>query len=163
MTKPTQTAIFAGGCFWGVEHLMAQMPGVTAIQSGYIGGQTENPTYQEVCSHTTGHAEAVRIIFDPSQTDFATLAKLFFEIHDPTQHDGQGPDLGDQYRSEIFYTSEEQKRIAEALIEQLKANGYRVVTKVTKAGVFWPAEAYHQRYYARKGALPYCHRYTKRF
>ena len=117
-----QTAIFAGGCFWGVEHLMRNFPGIVDIQPGYIGGHVEHPTYKQVCTHTTGHAEAVRIVFDPSQVSYETLAKGFFEIHDPTQADGQGPDLGPQYRSEIFYTTDEQKEIAEDLICQLKAN-----------------------------------------
>ncbi len=157
------TAIFAGGCFWGVEHLMQQQPGVLSVENGYIGGHKKNPTYQEVCSHTTGHAEAVRVIFDPKKTDYETLAKRFFEIHDPTQTDGQGPDIGDQYRSEIFYNSPEQKATAEKLIAILKQKGYKVATKVTPATTFYPAEAYHQDYYERKGTQPYCHSYTKRF
>ena len=162
-TVRTDTAIFAGGCFWGVEHLMQQAPGVLTVESGYIGGRTAHPTYEQVCSHTTGHAEAVRVTFDPSKTDYETLARLFFEIHDPTQADGQGPDIGDQYRSEIFYNSPEQKAAAEHLIALLKAKGYRVVTKVTPATTFWPAETYHQEYYERNGSQPYCHRRVKRF
>ena len=125
--------------------------------------QTENPTYEQVCSHKTGHAEAVEVEFDPSKVSYETLARLFFEIHDPTQLDGQGPDLGDQYRSEIFYTTPEQKEVAERLIRILKEKGYSVVTDVTPASRFWPAEQYHQNYYNRKGTQPYCHRYTKRF
>ncbi|MBQ4279592.1 MAG: bifunctional methionine sulfoxide reductase B/A protein [Rikenellaceae bacterium] len=162
-TARTDTAIFAGGCFWGVEHLMQQAPGVLTVESGYTGGRTAHPTYEQVCSHTTGHAEAVRVTFDPSKTDYETLARLFFEIHDPTQADGQGPDIGDQYRSEVFYNSPEQKAAAEKLIARLKAKGYRVVTKVTPATAFWPAEPYHQDYYERKGSQPYCHRRVKRF
>ena len=158
-----QTAIFAGGCFWGVEHLMKDFPGVLEILPGYIGGTVENPTYEQVRAHTTGHAEAVRIIFDPAQVSYETLAKGFFEIHDPTQADGQGPDLGPQYRSEIFYTTPQQKEIAESLINQLKAKGLNVVTRVTPAGTFWPAEEYHRKYYQRKGTEPYCHRRVKRF
>jgi peptide methionine sulfoxide reductase msrA/msrB len=156
-------AIFAGGCFWGVEYYMQQKKGVISVTSGYIGGHKDNPTYEEVCSHTTGHAEAVEIIFDPNQVTYEELARLFFEIHDPTQVDGQGPDIGNQYRSEIFYIDDEQKKIAENLISILKSKGYKVATKVTKATTFWPAEDYHQDYYENKGTLPYCHGYTKRF
>lgn len=161
--QKTDTAVFAGGCFWGVEHLMRRIPGVISVESGYTGGRTANPTYEEVCSHTTGHAEAVRITFDPSLTDYETLAKAFFEIHDPTQLNRQGPDIGDQYRSEVFYNSPEQKEIAEKLIETLQLKGYDVVTRVTPAATFYPAEDYHQDYYARKGTQPYCHGYVKRF
>lgn len=161
--EKTETAIFAGGCFWGVEHLMQQQPGIISIEAGYIGGHTENPTYREVCSQNTGHAEAVRIVFDPSKVSYTTLAKLFFEIHDPAQTDGQGPDLGDQYRSEIFYTTPQQKEVAEQLIRELKDKGYKVVTKVTPATTFWKAEEYHQNYYDKTGKAPYCHRYTPRF
>ena len=157
------TAIFAGGCFWGVEYMLWKVPGVLKVESGYIGGTTENPTYEEVCSHRTGHAEAVRVVFDPAKVSYETLARLFFEIHDPTQENGQGPDLGDQYRSEIFYTSPAQQATAERLIAELRRKGYDVVTQVTPAGRFWPAEDYHQRYYERKGTQPYCHAYTKRF
>ncbi len=159
----TETAIFAGGCFWGVEHMLAQLPGVVDVESGYTGGATEHPTYEEVCRHTTGHAEAVRVTYDPAKVSYETLARLFFEIHDPTQRDGQGPDLGNQYRSEIFYASPEQEATARRLIARLRAKGYDVATEVTPAGRFWPAEEYHQDYYARKGTQPYCHRYTKRF
>ncbi|KAI4469288.1 gtpase der [Holotrichia oblita] len=161
--EQTETAIFAGGCFWGVEHLMKQQRGVISVESGYTGGTTPDPTYEQVCSGTTGHAEAVRIVFDPSAISYANLAKLFFEIHDPTQAGGQGPDTGDQYRSEVFYTSLSQKATAERLIKMLRANGYDVVTEVTPAGDFWKAEDYHQNYYERKGTLPYCHSRVKRF
>lgn len=161
--EQTDTAIFAGGCFWGVEYLMQKQPGVLSVVSGYIGGEIANPTYEQVCSKKTGYAEAVEIVFDPSKVSYETLAKLFFEIHDPTQLDRQGPDVGNQYRSEVFYTTPGQKVVAEKLIAQLKAKGYRVVTKVTPATKFWPAEKYHQDYYDRKGSTPYCHSYTKRF
>jgi len=156
-------AIYAGGCFWGVEYFMQQKNGVISVTSGYIGGHTENPTYKEVCYENTGHAEAVEIVFDPKQVSYEELTRLFFEIHDPTQLDRQGPDIGDQYRSEIFYVDEEQKEIAEKLISILKSKGYKVATRVTKATTFWPAEDYHQDYYENKGSLPYCHGYTKRF
>jgi peptide methionine sulfoxide reductase msrA/msrB len=161
--RNTSRAIYAGGCFWGVEYFMQQKKGVISVTSGYIGGHKDNPTYREVCSHTTGHAEAVEIVFDPKQVSYEELTKLFFEIHDPTQVDRQGPDIGDQYRSEIFYVDDEQKKVAENLISILKSKGYDVATKVTKATTFWPAEDYHQDYYDNKGTLPYCHGYTKRF
>lgn len=150
-------AVFAGGCFWGVEYWLQQQPGVVAATSGYTGGTKENPTYEEVCSHTTGHLEAVEVLFDPLQTSFEALAKLFFEIHDPTQTDGQGPDRGPQYLSAIFYTDEGQKQIAEKLIADLKARGMKVVTQVRPAGKFWPAEEWHQDYYFKKRLTPYCH------
>ena len=159
----TEKAIFAGGCFWGVEYYMQKKEGVISVVSGYIGGHKDQPTYQEVCTGTTGHAEAVEITFDPAKVSYEDLAKLFFEIHDPTQVNRQGPDVGVQYRSEIFYLDEEQKEIIENLISILKSKGYKVATKVTKATTFWPAEDYHQDYYDHKGTLPYCHGYTKRF
>lgn len=157
------TAIFAGGCFWGVEYYLQKAPGVQTVVSGYIGGRKENPTYKEVCSGTTGHYEAVEVAFDPSRITFEELAKLFFEIHDPTQWNHQGPDWGEQYRSAVFYRSEEQKKITESLIDLLKQKGYSVVTEVKPASVFYPAEKYHQDYYDHKGSTPYCHGYTKRF
>jgi peptide methionine sulfoxide reductase msrA/msrB len=159
----TDRAIFAGGCFWGVEYYMQQKEGVISVVSGYIGGHTDHPTYKEVCTGTTGHAEAVEITFEPSKVSYEELAKLFFEIHDPTQVNRQGPDIGLQYRSEVFYLNDEQKKIAENLISILKSKGYNVATKVTKATTFWPAEDYHQDYYEHKGTLPYCHSYTKKF
>jgi len=159
----TEKAIYAGGCFWGVEYFMQQKKGVISVTSGYIGGHKNNPTYKEVCYNNTGHAEAVEVIFDPSQVTYEELTRLFFEIHDPTQADGQGPDIGNQYRSEIFYLNDEQKKVAENLIGILKSKGFKVITEVTKATTFWPAEDYHQDYYEHKGTLPYCHGYTKRF
>jgi peptide methionine sulfoxide reductase msrA/msrB len=164
-TKSSQneTAIFAGGCFWGVEHLFKKQEGVLSLEVGYIGGHKANPTYKEVCYENTGHAEAIKVEFNPKLISYQELAKLFFEIHDPTQLNRQGPDVGDQYRSEVFYTNEKQARIAKELIEVLKSKGLRVVTKVTKATTFWPAEDYHQDYYAKTGGTPYCHVYTKRF
>lgn len=163
MVKELSIAIFAGGCFWGVEHLMQKQDGVVSVESGYIGGTVENPTYEQVCTKTTGHAEAVMVKYDSTEVSYETLAKCFFEIHDPTQEDGQGPDLGPQYRSEIFYTTEDQKKTAEKLIEVLKSKGYKVVTKVTKATKFYPAEKYHQDYYELKGTVPYCHSRVVRF
>jgi peptide methionine sulfoxide reductase msrA/msrB len=162
--KPkTDTAIFAGGCFWGVEYYMHKSPGVLSVKSGYTGGHKDNPTYKEVCAGTTGHIEAVEIIFDPAKTTYETLARLFFEIHDPTQLNHQGPDYGEQYQSAVFYRDEEQKLIAEKLITLLKNKGINIVTKLRKATIFWVAEDYHQEYYEHKGSTPYCHGYVKRF
>jgi peptide methionine sulfoxide reductase msrA/msrB len=158
-----QIAIFAGGCFWGVEHLFRQLPGVMMVISGYTGGNLDNPTYEDVCSGLSGHAEAVQVTYDPSKISFRELATYFFEIHDPEQVDRQGPDRGTQYRSEIFYTNEEQKTASKELISILNNKGYRIATKVTPASKFYPAENYHQRYYQKKGGQPYCHSYKKRF
>jgi peptide methionine sulfoxide reductase msrA/msrB len=157
MTQKTEKAYFAGGCFWGVEHYFQNAPGVISTSVGYMGGTTENPTYQDVSYKNTGHAETVEVAFDSSRVDFETLAKLFFEIHDPTQMNRQGPDIGSQYRSEIFYQNEEQKAVAQKLIAVLKEKGLEVVTKLTPAKKFWPAETYHQRYYQKTGGTPYCH------
>jgi len=157
------TAIFAGGCFWGVEYYLQKSPGVISVTSGYTGGVVKNPTYQQVCTGNTGHAEAVKIVYDPKKTSYESLLKLFLETHDPTQVGGQGPDIGDQYRSEIFYQNEEQKVIAENNLKVLNSKGYKVATAVTKASEFFPAEAYHQDYYFKNGKTPYCHVYTKRF
>lgn len=159
----TEKAYFAGGCFWGTEHLLQQAPGVISTRVGYMGGKTQQPTYREVCEHGTGHAEAVEVVYDPMKTNFEILAKLFFEIHDPTEVDRQGPDVGDQYRSEVFYVDLNQKAITEKLIGILKGKGYKVATTLAKADTFWEAEDYHQDYYNKTGKEPYCHIYTKRF
>ena len=147
----TETAIFAGGCFWGVQHYFDKAPGVLKSEVGYTGGTKANPTYREVCSHTTGHVEAIKVTYDPTKTSYESMAKLFFEIHDPTQTNGQGPDLGPQYLSEVFYADENQKAIAEKLISILTAKGLKVATKVKPAVTFWPAEEYHQEYYQKTG------------
>jgi peptide methionine sulfoxide reductase msrA/msrB len=159
----TEKAVFAGGCFWGVEYHFKRTKGVLSTTVGYTGGKTAHPTYEQVCTGRTGHAEAIEVEFDPSVVSYEELAKLFFEIHDPTEVDRQGPDIGTQYRSAVFYQNEEQKKIAEALIGQLKSHGYDVVTTVEKGGEFWPAELYHQDYYEKTGHRPYCHIYQKRF
>jgi peptide methionine sulfoxide reductase msrA/msrB len=142
---------------------MRRAQGVLYTTVGYTGGSTEKPTYEEVCSDRTGHAEAVEVTFDSALTDYETLARLFFEIHDPTQVDRQGPDVGKQYRSAVFYLDEEQKKIAQKLIGILRDKGLDVATEVTPAGRFWPAEDYHQDYYEKTGKLPYCHSRVKRF
>ncbi len=158
-----ETAVFAAGCFWGVEHHMKLAKGVISTEVGYIGGKTENPTYKEVCYMNTGHAEAVKVVFDPNLITFEDLAKLFFEIHDPGQLNRQGPDVGDQYRSEIYYFNEAQKQTSQILIEILKSKGYSVVTKLSPATEFYPAEDYHQDYYQKSNSNPYCHFYQKKF
>jgi len=158
-----ETAIFAAGCFWGVEHHLKLAKGVVSTEVGYIGGKTENPNYQDVCYNNTGHAEAVKVVFDNQITSFEEIAKLFFEIHDPGQLNRQGPDIGDQYRSEIFYFSDKQKKTAENLINILKEKGYSVVTKLSPATEFYAAEDYHQDYYEKKSSNPYCHFYKKKF
>ena len=158
-----EKAIFAGGCFWGMEYQFEKVDGVKSVISGYIGGHKDNPTYKEVCYTNTGHAEAVEVTYDASKVSYEDLAKLFFEIHDPTQVGGQGPDIGEQYRSEIFYLNDEQKKVAEKLIKILMDKGYDVVTGLTKATKFYNAEDYHQDYYNKTGGTPYCHVYTKKF
>ena len=128
-----------------------------------MGGRKPDPTYKQVCSGTTGHAETLKVVYDPNVTSFEDLAKLFFEIHDPTQINRQGPDIGDQYRSAIFYTDDQQKKTAQKLIAILKNKGKNVTTELVKADKFWPAEEYHQRYYEKNKKKPYCHFYKKSF
>ena len=156
-------ALFAGGCFWGVEYFLQKETGVISVTSGYTGGVVKNPSYREVCTGNTGHAETVKVIYDPKKTSYEKLLKLFLETHDPTQVDRQGPDIGDQYRSEIFYLNEEQRKIAENNLTILKSKGLKVATAITKASEFYPAEDYHQDYYFKNGKMPYCHSYVKRF
>jgi methionine-S-sulfoxide reductase len=155
----TEEVIFAAGCFWGVQFYFDQVPGVVETEVGYIGGHTKNPTYQDVLTHTTGHAEATRIVYDPKKVAYKTLLKQFFRMHDPTQMNRQGPDIGDNYRSAIFYKDETQKRAAEELIKQLDDSGEfnkPIVTSLEKAGDFWPAEEYHQKYTEKTG-VGACH------
>ncbi|MEJ2545838.1 MAG: bifunctional methionine sulfoxide reductase B/A protein [Calditrichaceae bacterium] len=163
MDKSTELATFAGGCFWGVEYYFQKQDGVLSTTVGYTGGFIDNPTYKEVCNGKTGHVEAIEVEFDPTKVSYEELAKLFFDIHDPTQVDRQGPDVGYQYRSMVFFHNEKQKSIAEKLIKILESKGYDVVTEVVKADKFWPAEDYHQEYYEHNGKQPYCHVYKDKF
>ncbi len=158
-----EVAYFASGCFWGVEFHFSKKEGVIETTVGYSGGHVENPTYKEVCTGLTGHAETIEVHYDAEKVSYGELTKLFFETHDPGQEDGQGPDIGDQYRSEIFYTSEEQKASAEKLIEELRDKGHKVVTKLTPFKKFYVAENYHQDYYDNNGQTPYCHAFKKKF
>ncbi len=146
-----QKAIFAAGCFWGVEAAFRKLPGVAEAVSGYTGGITENPTYEQVCSGTTGHAEAVELTYDPTKVDYATLVRTFFEIHDPTQVNRQGPDIGTQYRSAIFPLDEAQAETARAVKQELLDRGVQAATEITSAEPFWPAEDYHQRFFEKRG------------
>lgn len=148
----TQKAIFAAGCFWGVQHYFDQVPGVVKTIAGYTGGHTKNPTYDDVCTQTTGHAEAVLIEFDPKKVSYRTLVRHFFRMHDPTQLNRQGPDVGDNYRSAIFYFDDGQKIIAEKVVksEQTKRKN-PIVTEITPAGKFYEAEEYHQKYTEKTG------------
>src|SRR5665213_2438161 len=145
--------MFGAGSFWGVQFYFDQIPGVIKTTTGYSGGHTKNPTYEDVCTHTTGHAEVVLVEFNPQEVDYQTLLKQFFRMHDPTQLNRQGPDIGDSYRSAIFYQDDEQKAQAQKLIDQLNASEFKgkIVTTLEKATNFWPAEDYHQKYSARTG------------
>lgn len=158
-----ETAILAGGCFWGVEYYLQKMEGVKSVVSGYTGGKVKNPSYREVSSGRTGHAEAVKVVYDPDKLTYEDVLRTFLEIHDPTQVDRQGPDIGEQYRSAIFYMNDYQKEIAVKLLDILRDKGYDIATELTRAGEFYDAEKYHQDYYFEKGSTPYCHGYVKRF
>lgn len=150
------SAYFAGGCFWGVEDVFRQVDGVTDAVSGYMGGQVANPTYKQVCSDTTGHAETVKVVFDPARVDYRQLLKVFFDNHDPTTLDRQGPDIGSSYRSAIFAATPEQEKAAEAFVQELskapRFTGRKIVTQIVAPGPqFWAAEEYHQDYHEKHG------------
>lgn len=149
--RGTSVAVLAGGCFWGVEDGMSKLPGVVDVRSGYTGGHTDRPSYEDVCRGDTGHAEAVLVRFDPKKISYEAIVRRFFEIHDPTQLNRQGPDVGSQYRSAIFWLDESQKQIAQKLMDELRNQGYPVVTQLEKAGAFYEAEAWHQDFAQRTG------------
>lgn len=157
------TAYFAGGCFWGVEYYMEKQLGVLSVTSGFMGGDVEKPSYKEVIKGKSGHVETVEVIYDPRIVRYKDLAVLFFEIHDPTQENGQGPDIGSQYLSRIFVKNEREEKIADSLIGELKKTYRTVATEVLPRKTYYAAEEYHQNYYDRKGGTPYCHKRVKRF
>jgi peptide methionine sulfoxide reductase msrA/msrB len=156
-------AYFAAGCFWGVEYHFEKLDGVISAVSGYQGGDVENPTYEQVCAKNTGHLEVVEVAYDPKVVTYEELVKLFFEIHDPEQPNGQGPDIGPQYLSAIFTDSNEEKEVIQKLALELQNKGYNLATKLLPMAPFYKAEEYHQDYYQRRNQTPYCHTYTKRF
>ena len=156
-------AYFAAGCFWGVEYHFEKIKGVISAISGYMGGNITNPSYEMVCTGFSGHLEVVEVTYDENIVSFETLTKLLFEIHDFSQTNGQGPDIGSQYLSAIFYCDEEQKGISEKLIVELENKGFKVVTFLYKLVPFYKAEDYHQNYYERHQKVPYCHSYRKIF
>jgi peptide methionine sulfoxide reductase msrA/msrB len=156
----SESAILAGGCFWGMQEMLRKIPGVTKTTVGYTGGTMPDPTYELVCSHSTGHAESVQVEFDPSKLSYAQLLGFFFRIHDPTTRNQQENDVGDQYRSAIFYTSDEQRQIAESVKAEVNKSGKwkdPLVTEITKASAFYPAEDYHQDYLQKNPGGYMCH------
>lgn len=159
----SEEAILAGGCFWGVDYYLRRIPGVLNVEVGYSGGTIEHPTYDDVCRGNTGHYEVARVVFDVSKTSYQAVLKRFFEIHDPTQSAGQGPDVGQQYQSAVFYYNQTQYEQTETVIKTLQENGYHVVTRLLAAQPFWPAEGYHQGYYEKHDKVPYCHQLVTRF
>lgn len=156
-------AYFASGCFWGTEYYFQKLKGVKETNVGYMGGHVDSPTYKEVCTGTTGHLETIEIVYDPKEVSYDELVRYFFETHDFTQMDGQGPDIGSQYLSSIFYNDESEKEEAEKDMAILLQKGYKVATSVQPVSKFWKAEDYHQQYYQNNGKVPYCHKYTKIF
>ena len=161
--KMIKKAYFASGCFWGTEYYFIKAKGVSHTAVGFMGGHVEDPSYEQVCQKNTGHLETTEVEYDTSKASYEELIKLFFETHDFTQTNGQGPDIGPQYLSCIFYTTDEEKDIAEKYIEILESKGYKVATMLKPASTFWKAEDYHQQYYEHKGTKPYCHVYKRIF
>lgn len=163
VNKEYRKAFFAAGCFWGVEYLFRSLKGVVRTRCGYMGGVTENPTYKEVCYTASGHLEVVEILYDPQSVTYDQLLRHFFEIHDPTQIGGQGPDMGEQYLSAIFTDDAGERENARELMVLLEKRGLTLSTTIRDLAPFWEAEEYHQDYYVKSGKQPYCHVYTKRF
>lgn len=161
--KMIRKAYFASGCFWGTEYYFMKAKGVSHTAVGFMGGHVENPSYEQVCQKNTGHLETTEVEYDITKTSYEELVKLFFETHDFTQINGQGPDIGPQYLSCIFYTNDEEKEVAERDIKILENKGYKVATMLKQASTFWKAENYHQQYYEHKGTKPYCHVYKQIF
>lgn len=154
-----ETAVLAGGCFWCTEALFSRLRGVAKVESGYTGGTVANPTYEQVCTGNTGHAECVRVTFDPAVISYETLLDIFWHTHDPTTLNRQGADIGTQYRSAVFFTSTEQKETAERIknsLEKSKEFSAPIVTEIAPLSEFYPAEAYHERYFEQHGSAPYC-------
>jgi len=156
-------AYVAGGCFWGVEHYLQQLEGVKSVISGFMGGHVENPDYYDVVRGGTGHLETVEVIYDPAKISYEAIIKHFFEIHDPEQANGQGPDIGSQYLSAVFVANEAEAEIVASLIQRLEANGYRAATQILGKKAFFSADEGHQDYYEKKGTEPYCHGFVPRF
>lgn len=156
-------AYFAGGCFWGVEYYFEKVKGVESVVSGFMGGHIENPSYKDVVRGNSGHLEVVEVTYDSTKVSYETLVKLFFEIHDPTQRDGQGPDIGSQYLSGIFTSDKKEKEVVYKLVRILLKKGIKIATKLYESAPFYKAEDYHQDYYEKTGKKPYCHSYKKLF
>ena len=158
-----KSAIFASGCFWGTEYFLARVPGVIKTMVGYSGGHMQNPDYKSVCAGTTGHVECVEVTYDPGLVDYRALCEKFFETHDFGQENGQGPDIGSQYLSVLFYGDDSERKVAESVVGELRKMGHKVATKLRAVETFWPGEEYHRDYYERQGATPYCHSYRAIF
>jgi peptide methionine sulfoxide reductase msrA/msrB len=156
-------AYYAGGCFWGVEYYLEKLKGVKNVDSGYMGGKMKTPSYKDVCYKNTGYLEVVEVLYDPKIISYEELTKTFFEIHDPTQTNGQGPDIGEQYKSVVFVSNKKERKIVKKLITQLQEKGLDIATKIRDKMPFYKAEKYHQNHYMIRGTQPYCHSYVKRF
>lgn len=162
-SQPTAVALFASGCFWGTEFHFAKLAGVLGTKVGFAGGHVAQPSYKQVCAGTTGHLECCEVTYNPEQVSYEQLCRLFFETHDFSQTDGQGPDIGPQYLSALFLKSEQERAVAEKLINELRSKGYSVATQLRTDAQFWSAEDYHQKYYFHQAKTPYCHIYRKIF